>query len=127
MSSELEPFIEASSFRENDMLYLNFTYTKDAKSEYLVEISDLFIRVELFDSKMLTSWGHSMQVNVYKRPIVPPSFVSPLPESYTVKVGNFKTFQLPEADASPYSMRSYDPIVVVIPAQLNDFMSFDSQ
>ena len=127
MSSELEPFIEASSFRENDKLYLNFTYTKDVKSESLVEMSDLFIKIELFDSKMATSWAYSMQVIVKNRPVVPPYFTTSVPKTYIVKVGNSKTFELPEADASPYSMRAYYPIVVVFPAQLNDFMSFDLQ
>ena len=92
-----------------------------------MEMSDLFIRFELFDSEMATSWTYSVQVIVNKRPVEPPSFVSPLPETYTVKVGNSKTFKLPKADASPYSMRAFDPIVVVFPAQLNDFMSFDLQ
>ena len=92
-----------------------------------MEISDLFVKFELVDSEMATFWTYSMQVIVNKRPVVPPSFASPLPESYTVKVGNSKTFKVPEPDASPYSMRSYFPIVVVFPAQLVDFMSFDLQ
>ena len=83
MSSELQSFIEASSFRENDMLYLNFTYTKDVKSESLEEMSNLFIKFELFDSEMAASWAYSMQVIVNNRPVVPPSFTTPVPETYT--------------------------------------------
>ena len=127
MSAELTPYMKLEKITESGAaatIRARYTWTGSAAADSLIGVAGLYIKVTLWDGSKTTSSIYQWSIEVTR--IIAPTFVNPLDSAIKVTSGVAISYALPATSATPYLMRTLDPIVVSIPLDLKPFMTFDS-